>query len=243
MLLLLTVLSLTPPTFAQAAESPAQADIDRAKQLFRNGATLYDEGRYEDAIVAWEEAYNLSKEPVLLFNIANAQERLGRYQDAYDTLNRYRAFAPESEREALERRLVNLEARLREQPAPVAPPPTQVEAPREGGQARALILPAALYGVGVAGLGVGTGFGLRALGAREEAAGLCAPTSVSAVCPSAASDAIALDRQSALLSDVGFAVGIVGVVGGTATMFLGRAESSGVSVAPTGNGFVVSTRF
>ena len=239
MLLLLASLALTPPAFAQS--SPTPAEVEQAKQLFRNGATLYDEGRYEDAIAAWQEAYNLSKEPVLLFNIANAYERLGRYQESYDALNRYRAFAPESEREAIERRLVNLEARLKEQPASTTtttPPP----APKPEKERSGLLIPVAFYGVGVAGLGVGTGFALRASGARDEAASLCAPTDTSALCPDSAAGAISRDRTSSHIADVGFAVGAVGLVGGTALMFVGRS-SEGVAVSPTLNGFVVSARF
>lgn len=238
MLLLLASLAFAPPAFAQS--SPTPEEVEQAKQLFRNGADLYDEGRYEDAIAAWQEAYNLSKQPVLLFNIANAYERLGRYQESYDALNRYRAFAPESEREAIERRLVNLEARLKEQPTTTTPATTPEPKPEK--ERSALLIPVAFYGAGVAGLAVGTGFGLRANGARDEAASLCAATDTSAVCPDSAAGAISRDRSSSHIADVGFAVGAVGLVGGTALMFMGRSEE-GVSVAPTANGFVVSARF
>ena len=77
-LCLLTLLAaVAPEALAQDATTEA-----RAKELYENGAALYEEGRYEEAILAWEEAYRLSSRPVLLFNIANAYERLGRGRGA-----------------------------------------------------------------------------------------------------------------------------------------------------------------
>ena len=126
---------------ARAQEEGTAADIDaRARELYDNGAILYDEGRYEDAIVAWEEAYRLSGRPLLLYNIANAQERLGQWRAALDTLNRYRAYARPEERERLDRRIANLERRLAEDPgltaAPPASPPPPTAAPEDPRQRR-----------------------------------------------------------------------------------------------------------
>lgn len=96
---------------------PARADDAsdaRAKELYENGADLYDEGRYDDAVAAWEESYRLSNKALLLYNIANAEERAGRYRDALEHLNRYRAFATSDERSILDRRISNLERRIAE---------------------------------------------------------------------------------------------------------------------------------
>ena len=85
-------LTLSSSALAQAPS----ADTARAKELFDNGALLYDEGNYQAAILAFQESYNLSKAPVLLYNIANGYERLGDLKAARDTLNTYRAVAPKS---------------------------------------------------------------------------------------------------------------------------------------------------
>ncbi len=55
----------------------AQEGDSRALELYRNGVQLYEEGRYELAIVAWKEAYAISlktEQPksLLLYNIAVA---------------------------------------------------------------------------------------------------------------------------------------------------------------------------
>jgi tetratricopeptide (TPR) repeat protein len=103
---------------AQAAAAPAgdekAANLKRAEELYRNGERLYTEGSYESAILAFQESYELSKEPQLLYNIGNAYERLGDFANSRRYLDQYRAFAPEKEREALSRRIQTLDQRQRE---------------------------------------------------------------------------------------------------------------------------------
>lgn len=121
-------------TLAAVQPAYAQDDSARAEELYKNGASLYDEGLYEQAIVAFEASYALSKEPLLFFNIANAYERLGQPKDALEALNKYRPFATADERVTLERRLRALEARIAKQEARDAataelPPPPPDPAP------------------------------------------------------------------------------------------------------------------
>jgi tetratricopeptide (TPR) repeat protein len=112
------------------AQEPAPADPDaEARLLYENGERLYDEGRYEEAITAFRAAYDLSHRPALLYNVANAYERLGRLQDAIDALNGYRIYAPPDQQDVLLARVQALERRLDEEraaapaPAPTPPPP------------------------------------------------------------------------------------------------------------------------
>lgn len=99
-------------TFALPATAQGEGEDMRAKELYRNGERLYEEGLYEDAIVAWELAYELSKRPLLLYNMANALERIGQWDEALQRINQYRALAPEEERETLDRRMRAIERRL-----------------------------------------------------------------------------------------------------------------------------------
>lgn len=104
-------LLLVVSTVALAADEPDP----RAVEFFENGAMLYQEARYAEAIEAFEQCYEISGEPALFFNIANARERLGDPAAAVDALNRYRVFATPDERKVLERRIENLERRVAEQ--------------------------------------------------------------------------------------------------------------------------------
>ena len=77
----------TPPT------DPSEADVERSHALYENGFKLYQEGSYDEAIVAFRSAYALSGEPTLLYNLALAAERAGDYDMALEYLQAYRVFA------------------------------------------------------------------------------------------------------------------------------------------------------
>ncbi len=169
---------LTPAHLAHADDEVNEDDIDRAKQFFRSGQQLYKQGRYEQAIVAWQEAYKLSKMPDLLFNIAKAAEEMDDYDLALEMLDAYRVHARAGEKDMISRRIRELEAKREAaeaapepapEPAPVAQAPTApVATPPPAVQSllsvgsnppkkRAPVGPI-LVGVGAAGLGAGGAF-------------------------------------------------------------------------------------
>lgn len=127
-------------TSQAAAETPAPSspppevsaeDDEKARVLYLNGQRMYEEGRYEDAILAFQSAYDLSPRPLLLYNLANAHERLGQLPEAIDALNRYRIYADPQEQDILLARVQTLERRLeqqRVQPVPL-PIPAPIPAP------------------------------------------------------------------------------------------------------------------
>lgn len=213
--------------FALHLAHAQDGDDARARELYDNGATLYDEGRYEDAVAAFEEAYRLSKRPALLFNIANALERLARYDEALDVLSRYRAYAPADERETLDRRITMLERRAVEQRAaaaaapPAAPTPAPVvvasPAPEPAKATLFRPLPLAVSGAGLAALGIGAGLGGVSLGAHTQAADGCAPDAGGALrCSSASAAALDAERGEALAADILMITGALGLGGGIA---------------------------
>lgn len=203
----------------------------RARELFQNGAILYDEGRYEEAVLAFEEAYRLSGRPALLFNIANALERLGRWQEALDVLSRYRAYAKAEERETLDRRIVNLERRIAEaaaSPPPPTPTPVVVE-PRVVDTAPpsepTLFRPApiALAGAGLLSVGVGAALGAGSLAAGEAASAGCASDAAGhLLCGSSAAASLAEESGSALAADVLVGVGVASLGAGVALALWGE---------------------
>jgi tetratricopeptide (TPR) repeat protein len=110
-------------TASVVADSPAHAQVktekaandQRARELFQKGDVAYAEGRYEEALAAFSEAYELSGRVQLLFNVSNALERLGRYQEAVDALDKYLASGKAKDREVVQKRLANLKKRVEEQ--------------------------------------------------------------------------------------------------------------------------------
>lgn len=242
-----------PPAPDPAAISAA--DDARARELFENGALLYDEGRYEDAIVAWQESWRLSGRPLLLFNMANAAERLGRWNDAMDLLSRYRALAPADERETLDRRIGNIERRIEEldaRPLPAPPgaaastiPSASGSPAPSSGSAATLptrpprIVPIALLTAGSLSVVTGTVFAFRALDARADAGALCVPRNGEHWCPESAATALATDRQSALVADVTIGVGLGALGGGLLGLLLPARRDVRVSLDVRGDGGTV----
>lgn len=205
----------------------AQDDTDaRAFELFTNGRDLYNEGRYDQAVMAFEEAYRLSNRHELLLNIANAHERNGKIEEALSALARYQAFATSEERDQIERRKSMLEKKLTEQgtspqpqpvpqpqPQPVAPAPTPEPTPQPappksssgGGQ---LVIGATLAGLGVVSIGAGTALGVVSAGAKKRAAEQCVDFEGARICPGGAQKDLSTHRATALGADIAFATGI-----------------------------------
>lgn len=236
------ILFVLGTALAQDAPEPASTagqdtDLDRAMELFQNGKTLFDEGNYEAAISAWQKAYDLSDRPTLLYNIASAAERLGDYDRALASLNAYRAFAKADEREALERRMRNLEgqrdaaeaAREAEAvaPSPSGPAATTVpDAPREkkrGGGQR--IAGGALIGLGAVGIGTGIALGVLSNGRKNDGAKSCLD---SGLCLADAREPLDASRSLGLAADVSLLAGIVSA--GVGTVLVVTAPTGSVRV-------------
>ena len=92
------------------------ADSKEAQVLFENGARAYQEGRYEDAVDLFLKAYTIDPQPELLYNVAQAYERLGDVRNALRSYRDYlRQHPNDQDRAFVETRVQNLEKRLREQ--------------------------------------------------------------------------------------------------------------------------------
>lgn len=213
--------------FAQDADA-------RARELYDNGAILYAEGRYEDAVAAFSEAYRLSERPALLYNIANAQERLALWREAHETLSRYRAYATADERETLDRRIANLERRMAE--TPVVQPAVVSTSSAKARETSPWLQPLPLaLGVGGAALLVtGGALGAVALGARAEAADNCDSDGSGLLrCPSAVQESVQTDQTLSVVADIAALAGLLGVGAGVGIVLWG--EGGILSVGP---GFV-----
>ena len=89
----------------------ASPDDSRARQLYQNGVLLYDEGSYEEALLAFQEAYNLSKRHALLYNMSKTLAKMERYEEAIDALKKYRVYAPLERQSQLQQEGLALEGK------------------------------------------------------------------------------------------------------------------------------------
>jgi hypothetical protein len=111
--------------------------------------------------------------------------------------------------------------------APTAPP----DAPRKSAsKAPAYVA----WGVGVAGVGVGTAFGVMAMKGKHDLDGQCANNS----CPPSSGDAVDSAKQKGNISTIAFAVGGAGLVLGTVLYFtIGSSSSDDAHASAPARGF------
>ena len=84
-----------------------------ARGRFQAGQAFYDGGRYEEALVEFQAAWQLSQRPAMLINIANAAERALRFDVAAESLRHYLELVPAApERDAMERRIARSDAAM-----------------------------------------------------------------------------------------------------------------------------------
>jgi hypothetical protein len=102
------IVSLAPGALAQRGDEMA-----RARALDQQGAKAYQEGRYNDAIRYFGEAYRLGGPPFELWNVAKCYLRLDQPEQAAETLERYLALAnlPPDDRAEASRQLDELKRR------------------------------------------------------------------------------------------------------------------------------------
>ncbi len=63
---------------SQAFAKPSKASLEEAKALYIEGSELVEDEQYEQAIAVFKESYRLSKNPLLLYNIAAAYDQWGK---------------------------------------------------------------------------------------------------------------------------------------------------------------------
>ena len=106
-------------------EMAAAASGTTPKEIVEKAVTEYSVGHFAEASALFEEAYELDPAPILLFNVAQSQRRLGNSERALLFYRRYLEGAPADapERAEAANHIRELDAALREQAVAKAPPP------------------------------------------------------------------------------------------------------------------------
>ena len=105
--------AMTSSALAAAAPPPATTDLARARALDKEGARAYGEGRYRDAIRAFDEALKAGGPSFELWNIAKCHVRLDEPDRAAELLERYLATpnVPKADRDEVKQQLEALKKR------------------------------------------------------------------------------------------------------------------------------------
>ncbi len=256
----LSLAAIVPSAYAEEPQttSPEQAvddDDARAREHYRRGERYYAEGDYEGAIAEFQKAYDLSGRPKLLFNLANAHERLANYEEAIELLKSYAKTVPSYEHDAITRRIRNIEKRADEKAQ------RRTEIPATAGRPQEALVPSAdesapaakvqprrettsptlgwvLVGTGFAIAAGGAASGYLALQARDDADALCER----GLCPENAQGALDDDKLYSLMSDVGIGLGAATALTGLFMVWQhdGKSERQPVAASIQSNGFNVS---
>jgi tetratricopeptide (TPR) repeat protein len=212
----LVILAFGASFFATSAAFAQEPSADElARRHFDSGAAYLQESDYENALKAFQKAYELSKRPAILINIATVEERRGNLDGAIQALRTYLELEPTGEHaETTKLRLQNLEKRASEQPKPAPvvapPPPAPAPAPAPEKQAPAPApkeevdrTPAYIaFGVGgVAAIGAVV-TGIMANGEYQDAKSSCSP--------SCKDSQLSSGRTLAVVSTVATGVAVVG---------------------------------
>lgn len=244
-------LAQRPPAAGAPQAAPAEAQTEdqaEAQKHFQRAKDLYQAGSYREAIAELEQARSLDpKAKELVFNLGIVHEKLAQYDEAISWFRQYQEMegVTEQERakaESIIKRIEGAKRELKPQVAPTPgpsgggtteppPPPPAAEPPARGRIDAATIAAAS---VAVVGLGVGTAFGIRAVTTRPDDFVTGRDGSFQDL-QKRTDDA----HTSAVIADVGFAVGAVATLA-TAYLYFGRTKepqpTSRVGASPTPGG-------
>jgi tetratricopeptide (TPR) repeat protein len=236
-----------------------------ADVLFEKGQASYQAGKYQDAIAQFKEAYELVKDPVYLFNIAQSYRKVADCTAAAEYYKRYLEKAPNAEnKQKVEQWLEELrpcvQQRERDQESArkSAEEAERLRRERELAAASGIVLPQngtldrgkpyrygglVLVGVGVVGIAVGIGFSVKGSSIKSDIDKRCSPPN-SCQWDSEEIQALHRDGESAnTWTKVGYITGGIAIVGGAALYMYGRTRIENVSLAPGPGGATVSARF
>lgn len=145
---------------------------ESARPMFEMGRRAYEDGRYAEALDAFQRVFVMTGHPAMLINIANSHARLGEPRRAAASLEQYLALMPNApDRLLIEDRVAALYGQADTAPLVEAPPAPRPAEPPPPSAASAPLAPAAPAS-GSHGLFMGRTYTWLALGAAIVLAGV-----------------------------------------------------------------------
>jgi hypothetical protein len=229
--LVIAIVTLAAPAFAQAPDDKA-----RAEAIYAEGQELYAASNFAAAADRFKAAWALDPDPAYLFNVAQAYRALHRCSDAATYYHRFLdqvASAPNLDK--VHAYLAEVEACAhKNQPAP---PPAPVAQTRSS-------MRVAGVGIGIGGvvaLGVGAGFAWHVQSLETTREQLCPlPCRWTTALTDRANDLQHKGDRASLITIAATTVGVAAVATGVVMYWLGAPAH--VEVAPRAGGAVVSTQ-
>jgi tetratricopeptide (TPR) repeat protein len=93
----LAFVAIAPAQTAWADDpAPSKEQLEAAKKAFGEGKSLYDEGKFAEAVEKFKESYRLSRNPLLLYNIGHTLDQAGQKDKALFYYRKFLADAPQN---------------------------------------------------------------------------------------------------------------------------------------------------
>ncbi|MBW2276191.1 MAG: hypothetical protein JRF63_01795 [Deltaproteobacteria bacterium] len=236
--LLAPALSTAQDKPASEAEKPKEVDLEQAKVKYEEGKGHYEAKKYEEALAAFTEAYNLSNKPDLLFNLGVCSEKLEQDKKAIAYYELYLEETPGApDRDDVTARLEALKANQGEPAAPVAepdpetvaPPPPPVEEDElivEEDEETEIFWPGAVIGLGGLVLATGALTAIMAYNRYGDLEDSCSPD--------CSDGKVSKVKKAALAADIQFALGGAVVAAGVILWITSDDGEAEVQVAGIG---------
>lgn len=237
--------SLVSPSSVHAQGSASrEAQITKAKKEFASGTSAYQNGEFAAALAHFRQAYELTKSPDLLYNIATVSDRMRHDAEALEAYEGYIEARPKSpDREHVEGRIQALRAAIHAQQR--AEIDAELEAQRAAIEAAAQVKaerpltryvgpgPGPWITIGAGGASMVTGAIMVGLGQRDQNNVSSAPEG------SSFGEYQEMADRGPRRTKIGVAllgVGAAGVIGGVIWQLTGGHEEAvpEVSIGPTG---------
>ena len=225
----MAVTASSVPSLAQGPTPTPPAAQAKAEEYYKRARELYSGGSYREALGELEAARALdpnAKE--LVFNLGVVNEKLGHFDDALRWFRTYTQMDVNAqEKQKADSFIKRLEGAKREvkppptatttppPPVPPPPPPAKDEPPARGRIDAATITAASFA---VAGLGVGTVFGIKAATDRPKSFVTGRDGTYDDL-----QQKTATAHREAIVADVGFGIGVVAAAV-TAYLYFGRTK-------------------
>jgi tetratricopeptide (TPR) repeat protein len=236
-----------PGAAAEPKAEPSEQDLAQAKTKYIEGKQHYEAGKFDLALAAFTEAYNLSNKPDLLFNLGVCSEKLGQDRKAIAYYELYLEENPEaSDRHEVAMRLDELKASQAGPAEPAAAPapaplPVEDELIIEEDEETTVFWPGLMVGLGGVLLASGAVTAGIAYNKYDKLDKSCAPDCADSKVDGVKRAALAADIQLV----VGGAVAVAGVIWwltsdtGESEVDAGGARLKGVPVVFGGGGGLV----
>ena len=208
------------PNATNPAPSLPPAVLEEAQRIYKMGQDAYQKGRYESAFNSFQQAYQLTNAPDLLYNLAKVANRLGQKEVAVGYYKQYLAGHPEDEA-AVQKELDDyLGQNAVVKPLPQAPEPqADPQVPRWVQWAL-----------------IGTGAGLLGLSVGLLVAGGVTPAETAADQTQRRS----MLASGGVLGGIGLAATVGGVVLRLRSNRVPAPKTTRLWVSPTGNGILIT---